>query len=75
MLDGSEILLEDAHGLIERVVILLGIVDDFEERLDDPGYLVELVLGQLALLVEVLHRLGAVLHVHGDQVLLVAHYV
>jgi hypothetical protein len=71
MLDGGQVLLEDTHGLIQRVVILLGVVDDLEERFDDPRDLVELLLGQFALLVKVLDGLGAVLHVHGDQVLLV----
>lgn len=73
MLDGGEIFFEDAHGLIEGIVIFLGIIDDLEQRLDDPGHLVELLLGQFALLVKILHRLCTVLHVHSDQVLLVTH--
>jgi hypothetical protein len=73
VLYGGQIFFEDAHGLIERIVVFLGIIDDLEQGLDDPRHLVELLLRQFPLLVEVLHRLCAVLHVHSDQVLLVAH--
>lgn len=55
MFDGSEILLENPHGFVESIVVFLGIVDDFEERFDDPGDFVELLLVELALLVEILH--------------------
>lgn len=73
MLDGSEILFENAHGFIERIVVFLGIIDDFEEGFDDARHLIELLLRQLPLLVEVLDRFRPVLHVHGNQILLVAH--
>lgn len=73
MLDTGEVLLEDAHRLVERVVVLLRVVDDFEEGLDDPRDLVELFFCEFALLVEILHRFSAVFHIHGDQVLLIAH--
>jgi hypothetical protein len=73
MLAGSEILFENAHGFIERIVVFLGIIDDFEEGFDDARYLIELFLCQLPLLVEVLDRFRPILHVHGNQILLVAH--
>ena len=73
MFDASEIFLEYPHGLIEGIVVLLWIVDDFKEGFDDAGYFIELLLVELALFVEVLDWLRAVFHVHGDQILLVAH--
>ena len=73
MFDGGEIFFEDSHGLVEDVVVFLGIVDDFEEGFHDVGDLVVLIIIEFALLFEILDRLCAVFEGHSDQIFLIAH--
>lgn len=73
MFDGGKIFFEDSHGLVENVVIFLGIVDDFEECLHDVGDLIVLIIIELALFFEILNRLCAVFKGHCDQIFFIAH--
>jgi len=75
LLDGAELLFEDFHCLVESVGALLRFVDDLEQRLDQGRDVLELFLGQFALLIKVLHGFCAILHVHGDEVLVAAHFL
>lgn len=73
LLDSGEFLFEYFHGLIESVGVFLWIIDDFKKRSDERRDILELFLSEFTLFVEVLNRLSAVLHVHGDEILVAAH--